>query len=80
MKPKFIYLIVGKYGSAKTTIVDKLRWLGNSIQSYTTRPRRTEDETGHIFVNQEKFDKLNLVAYTHFNGYDNGATQAQIES
>lgn len=80
MKPKFIYLIVGKSGSGKTTIVDKMRWLGNSIQSYTTRPRRTENETGHVFVNQEKFDNLNLVSYTHFNGYDYGATQEQIES
>ena len=55
-----IYLIVGCSGSGKTTIVNSLenKYGLKSIQSYTTRPKRSDDETGHIFISDEEYDKL----------------------
>lgn len=50
------------------------------MNSYTTRPQRYPGETGHIFVSDERFDKLeNICAYTKFDGYRYCATQEQIE-
>ena len=78
-----IYLIVGRSGSGKTAIVEYIQ--NNfkhmtSIESYTTRPRRFDGETGHIFVTDEEFDKLtHLVGYTEFNGYRYAATEQQVE-
>lgn len=80
-----IFLIVGESGCGKDTIVNKLceKHGFNSLVSYTTRPRRTEDPKdvlSHVFVSEEEFNKLeNLVAYTEFNGYKYGATSAQVE-
>ena len=75
-----IYLIVGKSGTGKTTMVNRLQNLGPQVQSYTTRPKRSEDETGHIFVTDEEFDKLqNICAYTEYNGYRYAATQEQVD-
>ena len=47
-----IFLIIGESGSGKTTLVSSLEKQKNlkSIQSYTTRPPRYENEYGHIFV------------------------------
>ena len=64
---KPLYLFVGPSGSGKTTIVDKLECENRykSIQSYTTRPQRHQNEYGHIFISDEEFDQLtNIVAYT----------------
>ena len=82
MRNNFIFLIVGESGSGKTTIVNHLEKIFNftSVSSYTTRLKRNENETGHIFVTDEKFSKLkNLIAYTKFAGYKYGATAQQIE-
>lgn len=78
---KNIYLIVGESGSGKTTIVNALEQNGlKSIQSYTTRPPRTRNEKGHIFVTEQQFDTLhNMVGYTEFNGYRYCATADQVE-
>lgn len=76
-----IYLIVGKSGTGKTTMVNRLQNLGPQVQSYTTRPKRSEDETGHIFVTDEEFDRLqNICAYTEYNGYRYAATQEQVDN
>ena len=78
-----IYLIVGKSGSGKTTIVKSLENHYNlkSIQSYTTRPKRYEDETGHIFITDKEYDRLtHVVASTEFDGYRYCATADQIEN
>lgn len=78
-----IYLIVGRSGSGKTAIVEYIQ--NNfknmtSIESYTTRPRRFDGETGHIFVTDEEFNKLtDFVAYTEFDGYRYAATAQQVE-
>lgn len=75
-----IFLIVGKSGSGKTTIVNRLKNVGFSVESYTTRPKRTPDEKGHIFITEEQFKSLqHVVAYTYFNGHHYAATQEQVD-
>ena len=79
---KTIILLVGKSGTGKTTIAERCEELYGlrQIQSYTTRPRRTPDETGHIFASERMFHSLkDLVAYTKFNGYEYCATAQQVE-
>ena len=78
-----IFLIVGCSGSGKTTITEQLeqKYGLKSIQSYTTRPKRYEDESGHAFVSDEEFDKLtDMVAYTEFAGSRYCATAEQVEN
>lgn len=80
---KYIFLIVGCSGSGKTTITEQLeqRYGLKSIQSYTTRPKRYGNETGHTFVSDEEFDKLtDMVAYTEFDSKRYCATAEQVEN
>lgn len=79
---KTLILLVGKSGTGKTTITDHCgRLYGlKSIQSYTTRPKRMPDETGHTFVGERAFHDLkDIVAYTKYNGYEYCATAQQVE-
>lgn len=87
---KKIVLIIGKSGSGKSTIINKICNNGLSpntnykqLDSYTTRPKRTENEKGHIFVNtmdytfttrnnqtyiiNKKGEEIKVMAYTFFN-------------
>lgn len=78
-----IVLLVGRSGSGKTTIANYLRdshgW--KVLDSYTTRPRRTPDETGHTFITDAEFDKLtDIVAYANFDHHRYCATADQIDS
>ena len=78
-----IFLIVGCSGSGKTTITEQLeqKYGLKSIQSYTTRPKRYEDESGHTFVSDEEFDELtDMVGYTEFAGNRYCATTEQVEN
>ena len=78
-----VFLIVGESGSGKTTLVSALEKQRNlkSILSYTTRPSRSDNEYGHIFVNNEAFSQLkNIVAYDVYNGYKYGATAEQVDN
>ena len=78
-----IFLIVGCSGSGKTTITEQLeqKYGLKSIQSYTTRPKRYKDESGHTFVSDEEFDELtDMVAYTEFAGNRYCATVEQVEN
>jgi guanylate kinase len=78
-----ILCLVGKSGSGKTTLAEVLEQNGfKQVQSYTTRPKRHENEQGHIFVSQEEFNAIrgDLVAYTKFADYEYGAIRQQIES
>ena len=80
---KYIFLIIGCSGSGKTTITEQLekRYGLKSIQSYTTRPKRYDDETGHTFVTDDEFDKLtDRVGYTEFTGNRYCATAEQVEN
>lgn len=79
---KPLLLFVGPSGSGKTTAAEYLESTQGykSVQSYTTRLPRYENETGHIFVSNEEFDKLqNLVAYTEYNGHRYCATSEQVD-
>ena len=83
MKDKYIVLIVGESGSGKSTICDELtkRYGLKQVKSYTTRPRRSEDEDGHTFISDEEFKELEgICAYTYFDGYRYCATREQIDN
>lgn len=83
MKKEIIFLVVGRSGTGKSTLVDMYcKEHGTTvIQSYTTRPKRYEGETGHIFVDKNSFPCAeDWVAYTMFDGYKYCATQQQIEN
>ena len=83
MKKKKIICIIGRSGSGKTTVAKYLEEIYGlkSIQSYTTRPKRKPNETGHTFVTEDEFDEIrgDAVAYNLYNGYEYAATKAQIE-
>ena len=82
MKDKFIVLLMGKSGCGKTTIADVLnkKYGWTSIRSYTTRPPRYPNESGHVFVTEDEFDQLtDMVAYTEFAGARYCATAQQVE-
>lgn len=77
-----IYLLIGESGAGKTTVVEKIKEMSNlkSIDSYTTRPKRYDDEVGHIFITDKEFDNLqNICAYTEINGYRYAATSKQVD-
>ena len=83
MKDKYIVLIVGESGSGKSTICDELtkRYGLKQVESYTTRPRRSEDEDGHTFISDEEFKELeNICAYTYFDNHSYCATREQIDN
>ncbi len=82
MKKTPLLLLVGPLGSGKSTIAHLLEQRNGwkELDSYTTRPKRTPDETGHTFINEEDFCILkDLVAYTEINGFRYGATKRQVE-
>ena len=57
-----IFCLVGPSGSGKTTVAKALEKHGyNVIQSYTTRPRRSENEWGHTFVTVISNDDPSLI-------------------
>ena len=77
-----LYLFVGRSASGKTTVANILESVGkyNQLQSYTTRPKRTEDEVGHVFISDEEFDKLeNIIGYTEYNGHRYCSTAEQVD-
>ena len=80
---KVITLIVGRSGSGKTSVVNKLeeKYGLTSVCSYTTRPKRYEDEQGHIFVNTNQMPlRDEMVAYTYFNHNHYWATSEQVDN
>ena len=80
---KPLYLFVGKSASGKTTIAEILeaQYGLKTLQSYTTRPKRHEDETGHTFITDEEFDQLNnIIAYTEYAGCKYCCTQEQLDN
>ena len=82
-----IYLICGKSGAGKTTVVRALenQYGLKQIPSYTTRFPRYHNEPGHIFVCdfddwcREHSDET-IVGYTYFDCNHYWATQSQVET
>lgn len=80
-----ILLIVGESGSGKTAIANKAedKYGLKAVPSYTTRPPRFENEKGHIFVDEERFDEIlssfNVVGLTEFDRCRYCATELQVE-
>ena len=79
----YIWLLIGHSGTGKSAVADYMaKHHGLTVlQSYTTRPKRFDEERGHIFITEEEFAKLkDIVAYTVFNNYKYGATAEQVEN
>lgn len=77
-----LYLFVGKSASGKSTLANVLesQYGYKQVWSYTTRPKRCEDEKYHVFISDEEFDKLGeLAAYTEYNGKRYGTTWEQLD-
>lgn len=78
-----LLVIFGESGSGKTRIAEKLQSMYelNLIQSYTTRPKRKPNETGHTFITKEDFDKISdKVAYLKKYGNEYCTTKEQIDT
>lgn len=75
-----LYFVIGMGGSGKDTFVDIAcdTYGMTKVKSYTTRPRRSEDEDTHYFVTENDFWKKGCVTHFHMNGYDYGATMEQL--
>lgn len=77
-----ITLIVGRSGTGKSTLEEKLCKDYNlkSIKSYSTRPKRSPNEDSHIFINPSDIDKYpNKIATTTINGNFYFATKEQLD-
>ena len=77
-----LFCIIGYSGSGKTTLVNLLKKEGyTSIDSYTTRPKRSEAEVGHTFVLDKDYEdfkeKGQIFGYDNYNGYHYFATIEQ---
>ena len=73
--------LIGKSGSGKTTILQYFREKGfNVIESYTDRPKRFENEKGHLFISKEEVEnyKDEMIAYTFFDNHHYFAVEANI--
>lgn len=79
-----LMLIVGKTGSGKSSLIDKLCKLTNFKQlvSQTTRPRRNDQDNDHIFVSVEDYlsakENGEIVAETEIAGNYYYATKEQL--
>ena len=84
---KIFLLIIGPSGSGKTAIADKICTENGlkQVWSYTNRPQRRENETGHIFLKEPDIEKIkkkypSRVAETVFDSFYYFADAAQVES
>ena len=69
-----VICIIGESGSGKTTWATYIEQQYGipMIQSYTDRPRRADNEEGHVFLEVSDFDLLkeeDMIAYTRFGDY-----------
>lgn len=81
---EFILLLIGESESGKSTIAEYLskKYDIPILQSYTTRPKRNENETGHIFVSFKDYMETpqdEIVAETCFGGHFYYAKKEQLK-
>lgn len=76
-----VIAVVGESGSGKTQLCRELELEFGipQVKSFTTRPKRTPDEEGHLFVDDAEFDLLEPIAYTEFGGHRYCATFDQLD-
>lgn len=74
-------LIAGRTGTGKDTIADLLAGRGlTRVYSYTTRPKRSEDENTHVFITPEVAKAIpDKIGYTMLNGCEYFTTVEQIQ-
>lgn len=78
---KVLLVLLGESGTGKTTIANRLKqkYGMKELPSYTTRPKRKEDEEGHTFVSLGEFMLLkNKVAANKYRGNFYCATEEQV--
>jgi guanylate kinase len=83
---KAILMVAGPSGSGKSTLINILveAWPNDmaKVQSLTTRPKRSESDDEHLFVDQATFDLMRrtgqLAEEDDHNGYSYGVTWDQI--
>ena len=81
MNKHTIYCFVGASGSGKSSLVDLISQMSGMkvLRSYTTRPKRHEEDTDHEYISRTEYFQLeNKVATTHFNGEFYCSTVEQI--
>jgi len=80
MKKKI--LIVGRTGSGKDYLANRLCDRGfTQVKSYTTRPKRTENEDTHIFITKDDAKKYkDRVAETVIDDVEYFATREQLKN
>lgn len=73
--------IIGRTGSGKDYLAKKLEEKGlKQIKSYTTRPKRNENEDTHTFITKEEANEItDKIAVTEINGYEYFATYSQVK-
>lgn len=73
-KDHVLLLMLGKIGVGKDSIVDALcrRTELKKLMSYTTRPKRNDEDLTHIFTTKDEFDQMmtngNVATYTEIAG------------
>jgi len=72
IKTKYLYLIVGKSGAGKSSVVKALcdRYRFTEVISFTDRKRRLNEGNTHIFTDTKTIESMknDLVAFTSFSG------------
>lgn len=84
MPNKTIFCVLGRTASGKDTLVAEIckKYNLKQLISYTTRPKRSENENTHIFATEQDFENDSVrgavVASTVINGYTYWSTKEQI--
>ncbi|MDD6827990.1 MAG: hypothetical protein PUE12_18130 [Oscillospiraceae bacterium] len=77
-----IFLVVGRSGSGKDSLVSKLcEECGyKQLKSYATRPRREGEGDTHTFISPDEVKQYQdqMVAYTRISDYEYFATKQQL--
>lgn len=75
-------LIIGRTATGKDYLANELKGRGMTLlKSYTTRPKRSDNEDTHKFITNEEYetiDKDTIAAYTEINGGKYFATKDDV--